>query len=236
MLPAQSLAHQCDFFSTQWRAVTLFFALFVGRTKTDHGFAADDGGLVGLGASGFDGGLDGGAVVTVNGGDDMPAVGFKTLGGVVGEPTFYFTVDGNAIVVVERNQLAQTQSARQGASFVGDTFHQAAIAHKGVSVVIDDIVVIAVELVGQNLLGQCHTHGVGDALTQRAGGGLNARRVAVLRVARSLGVHLTEVFQLFDGQIVAAQVQQRVDQHGAVAVGQDKAVAVSPVGVGRIVL
>ena len=36
-------------------------------------------------------------------------------------------------------------------------------------------------------------------------------------------------------QLVAAQVEQGVEQHGAVAVGHDKAVAVRPRRIGRIV-
>ncbi len=58
---------------------------------------------------------------------------------------------------------------------------------------------------------------------------------AVLRVARRLGVQLAEVLQLLDRQVVAGQVQQRVEQHRAVAVGQHEAVAVGPVRVGRVV-
>ncbi len=49
-------------------------------------------------------------------------------------------------------------------------------------------------------------------------------------------MQLTEVLQIVDRQIVAAQVQQGVDQHGAVAVGQDKTVAIGPLRVVRVVL
>jgi CobQ-like glutamine amidotransferase family enzyme len=48
-------------------------------------------------------------------------------------------------------------------------------------------------------------------------------------------VELAEVLQVVDGQIVAGEVQQAVDQHRAVAVGLDEAVAVGPLGVGRVV-
>ncbi len=49
-------------------------------------------------------------------------------------------------------------------------------------------------------------------------------------------MQLAEVFQLVDGQVVAGQVQQRVDQHGAVAIGEHETVAVGPLRVGRVVL
>ena len=44
-----------------------------------------------------------------------------------------------------------------------------------------------------------------------------------------LAVQLAEVLQLVDRQVVAGQVQQRVQQHRAVAVRQHEAVAIGPV-------
>ena len=62
-------------------------------------------------------------------------------------------VDGDAVVVIEGDQLAQAQRAGQRAGFVGDAFHQAAVAQEDIGVVIDDLVAVAVELAGQHLLG-----------------------------------------------------------------------------------
>src|SRR5690606_11047542 len=116
-----------------------------------------------------------------------------------------------------------------------NTFHHAAVTHKHIGEVVDHIEFVAVELGGQHFLGQRHTHAVGNTLTQRTGGGFNARGVTVFRVTRSFGVQLTEVFQIVDGQVVTAQVQQGVNQHRTVAVGQNKTVAVGPFRVGRVV-
>jgi hypothetical protein len=58
-------------------------------------------------ARGFDGGLDLFRIVAVNIADHLPVVGFETLWRVVGEPAFHFAVDGDAVVIVERDQLAQ---------------------------------------------------------------------------------------------------------------------------------
>ena len=93
----------------------------------------------------------------------------------------------------------------------------------------------AVEFLGEQLLGQRHADRVGDALAERAGRGLDARRDADLGVARRLAVQLAEVAQLAHRQVVAGQVQQRVQQHRAVAVAQHEAVAVGPLRVGRVV-
>ena len=118
---------------------------------------------------------------------------------------------------------------------MGDAFHQAAIAEENVGVVVNNGVLIGVELGSQRALGNRHAHTVGDALTQRAGGGFHARRIAVFRVTRGFGVQLTELFQIIDAEVVTGEVQQRINQHGAVAVGQDETVTIRPLGVGRIV-
>ena len=242
MVPAQGLAGQGNIVVTQGGAVAVLQALLVGGAEADDGLAADQGRLVGDRAGLVDGGLDGVAVVTVHLGDNVPTVGLEAGRGVVGEPgrglfaTAHLTVDGDVVVVVEGGQLAQTQGTGQGAGLVGDALHQAAVAQKGIGVVVDDVVAGLVELGGQGLFGDGHADGVGDALAQGTGGGLHARRIAVFGVSGGLGVQLTEILQVVDGQIVPGQMQQGVDQHGAVAVGEDEAVTVGPLGVGRVVL
>ncbi len=101
---------------------------------------------------------------------------------------------------------------------------------------VDDVEALAVELGGQVLFGHGHAHRVGDALAQRAGGGLDAHGVAVLGVAGGQGAELPELLEVLDLQAVAEQVQQAVDQHGAVAGGQHEAVPVDPLGIGGVVL
>src|SRR5690606_25938137 len=78
-------------------------------------------------------------------------------------------------------------------------------------------------------------HRVGDTLAEGAGGGFDSGGLAVLGVAGGFRMQLAEVFQLGDGQVVAGEVEQGVDQHGAVAVGEHETVPVGPLGVGRIV-
>ncbi len=53
--------------------------------------------------------------------------------------------------------------------------------------------------------------------------------------ARRLAVQLAEFLQFGERQGVAGQVEQRVDEHRAVAVRQDETVAVGPLRVGRVV-
>ena len=240
MTPAQVLTGEGDLVVTQGGAVALFLTLLIGGAKTDDGLATDQGGLAVDGAGHLDSGLDGLGVMTIDLGDDMPAVGLEALGGVVQEPargvavTAHLTIDGDVVVVVEADQLTQAQGTGEGASLVGDTLHQAAIAQEDIGMVIDDGMAGLVELAGEDLLRQGHAHAIGDALTQGTGGGLDAGGVPILGVARRLGVELAEGLEVLDAEVVPGEVQQGVDQHGAVPVGEHEAITVGPSGVGRI--
>ena len=118
--------------------------------------------------------------------------------------------------------------------FMADAFHQAAIAGEHVGMVIDDIVA---KFGGQLLLGQRHADRGGNALPQRSGRHFDALGVTILGMARGPGAELAKVFDLLDRHIlVAAQVEQAVEQHRAVPGGEDKAIAIGPVGGGGIEL
>ena len=93
-----------------------------------------------------------------------------------------------------------------------------------------------VKLCSQRALSNRQAYGISQTLTQWAGGGFNARRITDLRVAWGLRVQLTEIFQLFNRQVITAEVQQAIKQHGAVAVREDEAVTIKPGGIGRIML
>ena len=233
--PADVFAGAGDFAAAQRRAVAIVAALLVRRAAADGRLAADQAGLVGDRLGGEYGKLDGVAVMAVYVGDDVPAVGLETLRRVVGEPAFDMAVDGDAIVVPEGDQLAQAKGAGERAGLVRDAFHQAAVAEKGVGVVIDDLVAGPVELGGQHLLGERHADRIGDALAERAGGRFDADCNAIFRVPGGLRVKLAEVLQVVDREIVAGQVEERIKQHRTVAVRQHEAIAVRPLRVGRVV-
>jgi hypothetical protein len=71
-------------------------------------------------------------------------------------------------------------------------FHQVAVAHDGVDVMIDKRLSRPVELGGQPALGDGHPDAGGEALSQRPRGGLDAGRVAVFRMAGGLAAPLPE--------------------------------------------
>ena len=80
-----------------------------------------------------------------------------------------------------------------------------------------------------------HADRIGDALAERAGGGLDARRDEILRMPRRLGMQPAESLELVERhRLVAGEMQQRIDQHRAVPGRQHEPVAVRPFRIGRI--
>ncbi len=233
--PAERLAGGADLVGAERLAVGLGRAGAPGRTLADGGATDDERGGVAPLPCLREGAAHRGRVVPVHRPEHAPPVGAEALGGVVGEPAVDGAVDGDAVVVVQRDELAELPGAGQRAGLVADPLHEAAVAQEDVGAVVHDGVAGTVELIAEEPLGQGHAHGVGQPLAQRAGGGLDAGGEAVLRVARGLAVELAEALELLERQGVAAQVEQRVEQHGRVPVGEHEAVAVGPGRVGRVV-
>ena len=127
--------------------------------------------------------------------------------------------------------------ASQGCSFGRDTFLVTAVTHHHIGVVIHHGGVSLVELGCQVGFSDGQTHSVGDAGTQGAGGHLNAWGLKRFGVPRGLGAPLPELLDVVDGhRVIAGEVQQRVEQHAAVASRQHEAVAVEPLGVLGVVI
>ena len=122
--------------------------------------------------------------------------------------------------------------AGQRNRFLADAFHQAAVARQRIGIVFDQI---GAELVSQLAFRHGHADGVADALAERAGGGLDACGVAVFGVACGGRAQLAEILDVLKRDvIISEQVEQRIDQHRAVAGRQHEAVTVGPVGLFRI--
>src|SRR5439155_9728350 len=79
-----------------------------------------------------------------------------------------------------------------------------------------------------------HAHAVREALPERSGRDLDARRVAVLRMTRRPRTELAEVREVVEREPVPVEMEQRVQEHRSVAVGEDEAVAQRPRGIARI--
>ena len=88
---------------------------------------------------------------------------------------------------------------------------------------------------GQVRFGHGHAHAHRKALAQRAGGHFDAGREAVLGMPGRLAAPLPEVLDLVQREIVTGEMQQRIQQHGAVPARQDEAIAIGPAGIARVV-
>ena len=99
-----------------------------------------------------------------------------------------------------------------------------------IGVVVDEVVA---EGGVHDALAEREADRIGEALAERAGRRLDAGGMAVFGMAGGLGAELAEMLDLVDRHVlVAGQIEQRVEQHRAVAGRQDEAVAVGPVRVG----
>ncbi len=112
----------------------------------------------------------------------------------VNQPS-HITVDRDAVVVVEADELAELERAGKRADFVRYAFHQATVAEEHVGVVVDDLVSGPVERSRQQLFRQRHADGIGNTLAEGAGRRLDAEVPVDFRVTRRVRAELPEVWQ-----------------------------------------
>ncbi len=119
----------------------------------------------------------------------------------------------------------------------GDTLLKTAVTEQHNDVMIENRMFCGVEMCCGHFCRHRHADAVRDALTKRTRRGFHAaRRVRQLRMTGRLRAQLTEALDLVERHVaVAAQVQPRIEEHGAVAGGEHEAIAVEPPGVLRTV-
>ena len=107
-----------------------------------------------------------------------------------------------------------------------DAFHQAAVACDHPCAMIDEIVAKGRV---QMPFGNGHTDSRRKPLPQRAGGRFDASKFEILRMPGTWAVQLPKIANVLNGRTcVAGEMQQAVDQHGAMARRQHETVAVGP--------
>ena len=233
--PADGLAGTLNLLGAKRLAMGFCGPCTLGRTLADAGLAGDQGGLVrSLGA--LQGSIYRVDILAVHARNHIPARRLKTLGRVVDKPGRHSAVDGYSVVVIEHDELAELPGAGQRNGFLADAFHQASITQEHIGSMVHHGVAGPVEFVRQELLSERHAHRVCQTLAERPGGGFHARGFMHLWVTRSFAVQLAETLQFIQREFIAAQVQRRIQEHGRVAVGQHKAIAVGPMRVGGVVL
>lgn len=125
--------------------------------------------------------------------DDVPAVSLVALGDILSEGDVGVTINGDVVVVVDGNEVAELEVTSQGRGLTRNTLHQAAIAEEAVGVVVREGEAGLVEDGGGVGLGHGQTDGIADTLTQRAGGDLDTGGIVRLGVTRSDAVNSLEM-------------------------------------------
>ena len=86
----------------------------------------------------------------------------------------------------------------------------------------------AVDPAAHQLGGERHPDRIAEALAERSGRGFDARREPVLGMPGRARAPLAEVLDVVERQVVAGQVQDRVEQHRSVPAREHEAIAVRP--------
>ena len=233
--PAHRGLHRGDVLLAERFAVGARFAL-LGRAFGDVRAHDDEGRLFRFGLRGFDGNADGIHILAVVHGDHLPAVSCIARGYVLRKGGRGIALDGDAVAVIERDELAELLRAGKACGFGSRAFHHAAVAHEHKGVVIHDGETFAVELRGHVRFRHRHADGHRKALAERARCGFHACGVAVFRVAGRAAAGLAEVFEVIHREAVSVKVKQRVFQHGSMPCGKHEAVPPEPGRVLRVVL
>ena len=166
----------------------------------------------------------------------VPAQRLVARRAILGERDRRRAVDRDVVVVVEVDELAETERAGDRRRLVRDAFHQIAVGGDAVHAMVDDLVVRPVVALGEEPLRDPEADAVRVALPERAGRHLDAGGVMHLRMARRLRLPLPEPLQLLEREVVAGEVQRRVLEDAGVTGAEDEAVAVRPLRIRRVVV
>ena len=202
-------------------------ALQVGHRPADDGAHPDERGFVGDGLGGLDGPVQPLDVLDVVGAAtgevdvlDVPPIGTVAGLDVLGEGNAGLALDGDLVVVVQDDEVAQLLGAGQRGRLGRDTFLQTTVAGDGVDEVVERAGAgFGVRVEQSALTASCHGHtdGIGGARSQRPGGGLDEIGVPVLGMAGGLGPPGAQCLEIVEFQSATGQVQLVVQGERGVA-------------------
>ena len=141
---------------------------------------------------------------------DVPAERGEPSQAVFGKGEFGTAFDRDVIVGIEDDELAQSQMAGFRACLGRDPFLQVAVTGQDVSVVVHDRMTRSIETRREGRLGDGHADGIGQALPQGTGGGLDAGSLAVFRMTRRPASPLAEPLEFLKGQVKTRDMKQSV--------------------------
>ena len=177
----------------------------------------------------------------------VPAIGEEARRDVVAEGEIGVAFDRHAVAVVDPAKVAEHLVAGERGRFARHALHHVAVAAYRVNVVVEDREIRPVEMLRQPAPGDRHADAVAAALAERAGRRLDARGQVIFRMAGAFAAELAEPLDVverdrglaetlvfgIDG-LHAGEMQERVEQHRGMAVGQHEAVAIGPDRIVRI--
>ncbi|MBW3087058.1 hypothetical protein KEM60_03288 [Austwickia sp. TVS 96-490-7B] len=216
-----------------------------GAAQGGHGVAdasadAHEGGwVVGAGDGGVgECGVEDVEVFSVVDGDDAESVGGESCGDVFAADELGGAFDGDAVVVPEDDEAAESEVSGEGGYFVGDAFHEVAVGDEAPDAMVEGAGAggcVRVEGVAPVAGVEGHADGVAESLAEGAGGGFDAGGVSVFGVAWGEGVEGAGGAQVVEVESVSAEVELEVEGEAGVSGGKDEAVAAGPGGVGGVV-
>ena len=118
--------------------------------------------------------VDRGEVVGVVHGEHVPAEAAEARGDVFAEGQVGVAFDRDVVVVVDPAEVRELQVAGERGGFVGDAFHQVAVAALGPDVEVEQLEAGLVVAGGEPAAGDRHADAVAAALAERAGRGFDA--------------------------------------------------------------
>jgi hypothetical protein len=116
-----------------------------------------------------------------------------------------------------------------------DPFHEVAVAADEVRVVVDDAVSVAIERSREVRLRHRESDGVPNTLSEWSRRRLDTRCMAVLGMPRCFAAPLTELLEVVERELVAAEIERAIDEHRCVASREHEAIAVGPMRISRVV-
>ena len=149
---------------------------------------------------------DGGKIMTVDG-DSVPLLRAEIGFCVLALSDFCHRIESNVVRIINHHQIVQTVVSGKGDCFFSDTFLQATVAKQSEYVMVKNRVFGRIEASGGAFARERVSYGIGDALTEWAGGGFHARCFMKFWVAWSDRVELTEIFHFLHRYGVTRHMQ-----------------------------
>ena len=169
----------------------------------------------------------------------VPAVGLVPLEDILAERDVGVALDGDVVVVVEEDEVAQPLMSGQRGRLARHALLHASVTRDAVDGVVEHALAgwrVRIQQATLAPRGHRHAHGVSDPLAERPCRGLDTQGVPMLGVPRREAAPLPKQLEIFDREAVAGQVQLDVQREAGVPGAEHEPVAAHPLRIRRVVL